>query len=253
MATDTTKALVLRAVDFSETSKVVTFFTEDLGKISALAKGGRRLRSKFEVALDLLSVCVICIIRKPSAELDLLTEAILEERFPGLTRDLHALHAAYYVAELLDGLTQKGDPHPALFHETVWVLRRLERGEDRWMALSRYQLLLLKELGYAPSLDGCASCGGEVRLTAKTSYSTTAGGILCANCARFQTGSQADSRTIQGGTVRLLRLMLKGDQSALERLVVSAHARGELWRVVTSAIHGLLGRRPRTAAMLEWT
>ncbi|MFO0947132.1 MAG: DNA repair protein RecO [Planctomycetota bacterium] len=247
MATDKTRALVLRAVDFSETSKIVTFYTEDLGKISALAKGGRRLKSKFEVALDLLSVCVICIIRKPSAELDLLTEATLEERFPGLTRDLHSLHSAYYVAEILDGLTQKGDPHPPLFHETIRVLRRLEQGEDRLLSLARYQLLLLRELGYAPNLEGCASCGGGVRLTASTTFSATAGGLLCADCARFQSGSQ----TIQGGTVRLLQRMLKDDEAAMDRLAVSTHARGELWRVVTTGIHGLLGRRPRTAAMLE--
>ena len=54
MLPEKTEAVVIRHVDFSETSKVVTLFTRDFGKISALAQGARRLRGPFEAALDLL-------------------------------------------------------------------------------------------------------------------------------------------------------------------------------------------------------
>ena len=128
MAAEKTTALIIRGVDFSETSRIVTFLTRDFGKAAALAKGGRRLKSSFEVALDLLSVCSICLIRKPSAELDLLTEASLVERFAGLRQNLSALYAGYYIAELLDSLMQRGEPHPALFDRTVESLRRLSEG-----------------------------------------------------------------------------------------------------------------------------
>ena len=90
--------IVIRSVDFSETSKVVTLFTREFGKLGALAKGGRRAKGSFEGSLDVLSVFRIGVIRKPSADLDLLTEARLEERFAGLGRDLQALYAGFFAA-----------------------------------------------------------------------------------------------------------------------------------------------------------
>ena len=61
----------------------------------ALAKGGRRLKSAFDNALDLLTVCSIVVLRKSPGTLDLLTEAQVVQRFPRLRDDLNALYAAY--------------------------------------------------------------------------------------------------------------------------------------------------------------
>src|SRR5215208_6361225 len=116
--------LVVRTTDWSETSRIATIWTRELGKVRVLAKGGRRLRSNFEVALDLLTVCSIVLIRKNSG-LDLLTEARVEERFSGLRTNLGALYAGYYVAELLGEGTQDHDPHPLLFDEALATLRNL--------------------------------------------------------------------------------------------------------------------------------
>src|SRR5881275_2984509 len=99
MAMERVTGLVIRATDFSETSRIVTVWTRELGKVRALAKGGRRLRSNFESALDLLTLCSIVLLRKSSGGLDLLTEAQVIQRFPGLTLHLPALYGAYYVAE----------------------------------------------------------------------------------------------------------------------------------------------------------
>src|SRR5450755_586118 len=99
MSMEKATALVIRATDFSETSRVVTLWTRELGKVRALAKGGRRLKSNFDVALDLLTVCGIVLIRKSSGSLDLLTEARVKERFGQLRPELAARYAGYYEAE----------------------------------------------------------------------------------------------------------------------------------------------------------
>src|SRR5713226_3230372 len=118
-------ALVLRTTDWSETSRIATLWTREFGKVRALAKGGRRLKSNFESALDLLTVCSIVLLRKSSGGLDLLTEAQVVRRFPRLGKDLPALYAAYYVAELLADLTEENDPHPSLFDEALGTLDAL--------------------------------------------------------------------------------------------------------------------------------
>ena len=79
MATEKALALVIRTHDWSESSRIATLWTREIGKVRALAKGGRRLKSNFESALDLLTVCDIVLIRKSSGSLDLLTEARVRE------------------------------------------------------------------------------------------------------------------------------------------------------------------------------
>src|SRR5436305_10416709 len=125
MAAEKTLALVLRTTDWSETSRIATLWTREVGKVRALAKGGRRLKSNFDSALDLLTVCSIVFLRKSSGSLDLLTEAQVVQRFPRLGTDLAALYAAYYIAELLADWTEEYDPHPLLFDEARAALAGL--------------------------------------------------------------------------------------------------------------------------------
>src|SRR5471032_1073647 len=114
MPTEKATALVVRGTDWSETSRIATLFTREFGKVRALAKGGRRLKSSFEIAFDLLTLCDVVVLRKHSGGLDLLTEARLIEKFPALRADLEALYAGYYIAELLADGTADYDPHPLL-------------------------------------------------------------------------------------------------------------------------------------------
>src|SRR5437764_1575183 len=125
MSMERATALVLRTTDWSESSRIATLWTRELGKVRALAKGGRRLRSSFESALDLLTLCSIVLLRKSSGGLDLLTEAQVVRRFPRLRSDLGALYSAYYVAELLADLTEDYDPHPTLLDEALETLAAL--------------------------------------------------------------------------------------------------------------------------------
>ena len=96
MAAEKALALVVRTTDWSETSRIATLWTREFGKVRVLAKGGRRLKSNFENALDLLTLCRIVFLRKSSSSLDLLTEAQVVERFPRLRSDLPALYATQF-------------------------------------------------------------------------------------------------------------------------------------------------------------
>ena len=157
-----TLALVLRTVEVFETSLVATLFTRELGKVSVLAKGARRLKSPLQGGLDLLGVSDIVMFPKASEALDLLAEAAPVERFASLRRDLAALYAGYYIAELLTDLTDLHDPHPKLFDAARITLRHLGDAELRSRRILRFELACLRELGLMPSLDRCAQCGVDV-------------------------------------------------------------------------------------------
>jgi DNA repair protein RecO (recombination protein O) len=251
MATEKALALVLRTTDWSETSRIVTLWTREFGKVRALAKGGRRLKSNFENALDLLTLCSIVLIRKSSGGLDLLTEAQVAQRFPRLGSDLQALYGAYYVAELLDDWTEENDPHPVLFDRAVDTLRGLGGAAQPGAAIApgrrvmRFEVQLLAELGYRPVVDCCSGCGaGVVVGEGSVAFSVAAGGILCRAC---QPGHR-DRQTLSAVGLGFLRALAEASDD-WERLPAGADA--EVRRLLGQYVTWLLGRRPRLLAYLE--
>ena len=182
MPAEKSLAIVLRVVEFSETSCVVMLFTRDFGKVSALAKGARRPKSPFEAALDLLAVCRVVFLRKSSDVLDLLTEAKLERRFRAATRDLSRLYAGYYVIELLREMTDTHDPHETLFDAALGAIAALDSDGDVFATVLRFELAALRELGHLPSLQECVGCGCPVEASERVAFGYLAGGVLCPAC-----------------------------------------------------------------------
>jgi DNA repair protein RecO (recombination protein O) len=238
VAAEKALALVVRFTDWSETSRIVTLWTREFGKVRALAKGGRRLRSNFESALDLLTECSIVFLRKSSGGLDLLTEARVVQRFPRLRADLAALYSAYYVAELLTDWTEDYDPHPTVFDEALETLQALG-GPDvpTGPRLMRFEVVLLRELGYSPTLEACAGCGQPVG--GVLVFSAAAGGVLCAVCQR----TQRDRRPLSPEARQALRLL--GQPGEAWRAVSEPGVRAEVRQLLNHYVTYLLGRRPR--------
>lgn len=252
MSTENALALVLRTNDWSETSRIVTFWTREFGRVRALAKGGRRLRSNFENALDLLTVCSIVFIRKSSGAMDLLTEAQVVTRYPRLSEDLQALYGGYYLAELLSEHTQDYDPHPTLFDTAIETLELLGgRSSENSESLRprrvvmRFEMQLLDDFGYRPTLDLCADCGKSPSAGRWLTFSAQAGGLVCPNCSH----QHRDRRGISLEVIHLLQSVVESTsvQSNPWEIQIEAETR----RVLSQYVTWHLGRRPRLLPYLE--
>jgi DNA repair protein RecO (recombination protein O) len=182
-------------------------------------------------------------LRKSSGGLDLLTEAQVVERFPRLRTDLAALYAGYYIAELLGEWTEDYDPHSTVFDEALETLRALgTAGVPTGPRLLRFETVLLRELGYAPVLETCASCHGPLPVAREMLFSAMAGGMVCGRC-----------RVSGRGRVTLSR----GAWEALRRLIgadawqdLAPGNRLELRQLLNQYITHLLGRPLRTMPYL---
>jgi DNA repair protein RecO (recombination protein O) len=247
MSSEKTDAIVIRQVDFSETSKVATFFTRDFGKIGALAKGARRLRGPFEAALDLLSVCRIVFLRKSTSSLNLLTEAQLVARFRPNGRNLLSLYAGYYVAELLDSLTEEFDPHPILFAEAAAALERLSAEDDHQKAILRFELAILREIGQLPAFDACVECGTPVQSGLAFSFWVSQSALICRNCRH----EEYQNLRLEPGTVAVLNRLAEESDAGFDRLNLSTTQLQELRAVLTAAISHVLGHRPKMLRYLQ--
>lgn len=245
MASEKTQALVLRVIDFSETSAVVTLFTSDFGKISALAKGARRPKGPFENALDLLSLVRVVFLRKSSDALDLLTEAKLDRRFRSAGRDLVRLYAGYYLAELLMELTDNHDPHPELFAAADQALQALDGDAPPAATVLRFELTALRLLGQLPSLDECVTCGQPIESLGRVSFGLLAGGVLCPNCRSGQRQVVSLSPQALSAMRTFASLPAEAATPELER-----PARGELRGVMNQYFSHLLGHKPKMIGYL---
>ena len=241
MSTEKASAIVIRTVEFSETSLVVTLFTREFGKIGALAKGARRLKGPFESALDLLALCRIVFLHKSSEALDLLTEAKLLRRFRPAGHDLSGLYAGYYVAELLAGLTDEDDPHPELFDLADETLAALATGKPIAKWVVRFELGALKLLGHIPSLDVCVECGAPVGGTGRIAFGQLDGGVLCPACR----GGKKHVVLVSAGVLRAMAQLADTDGHAWRRLEIDARSLGEMRGLLNHYFTHLLGRKPR--------
>jgi DNA repair protein RecO (recombination protein O) len=246
MPSEKATALVIRTVDFSETSLVVTLFTREFGKIGALAKGARRLKSPFESALDLLALCRIVFLHKSSDALDLLTEAKLLRRFRPHGHDLSGLYAGYYVAELLGGLTDEEDPQPELFDLADETLVGLAAGESASRWIVRFELGALRLLGHSPSLDVCVECGDAVPHVGRVAFGLLDGGVLCGRCR----GGKKQVASLNAGALRAMAQLADSNSLAWRRMEVDARSFGEIRGVMNHYLVNLLGREPRMLAYL---
>ena len=190
MASEKTEGIVLRVVDFSETSCIVTWMTRDFGKITTMAKGARRPKSPFEAAIDVLAICRVVFLRKTSGAMSLLTEAKLERRFRSSATNLKQLYAGYYVVELLNILTDEGDSNPELFESAFAAIQLIDSDQinDSQLSLSllKFELKALNLLGHQPMLTKCVSCGREKTTLTRVQFGLNAGGVLCQSCRRGQ-------------------------------------------------------------------
>lgn len=239
MAGESTVAIVLRVVEFSETSLIVTLWTRDFGRISAVAKGARRAKGPFEGSLDLLSVCRVVVIRKSSDALDLLTEAKLQRRFRGAQKSLERTYAGYYIAEMLRLLTDEHDPHIDLYDLTIRTLQQIDGTGDVATALAHFDAQALQLLGHAPGTDRCTSCGHSVEATPRIAFGLESGGIVCASCRPRQRQVISVRREV------LDQLRDLAAEGAEPPNPLTAEIYGELRAVMNRYVQHMLGTVPR--------
>ena len=251
MPLETVEGLVVRVSDWSETSRIVTLYTREHGKVRALAKGGKRLRSPFESSLDLLKHDRMVLLRKTSGGLHLLTESTQLGRYPGLARDYQALNGAYLVAELLGDWTEENDPHPELFEAALGCLRDLESGgwdpRDRVVV---FELALLIELGYRPEMGGCVGCGKKAE-KGPAAFAFESGGLVCRECRRDQRGWRELPERCWKLARDLVAVREAGRDGQAELAEAAMSARREVRRWLGEYLSWIRGRRPRLMGWQE--
>jgi len=178
-----TPAIVLRAVSYGESDRVVTLLGRDTGKVSAMARGARRSQRRFGGGLGLGASGEATLRPRGEAELWGFERFEIGEGRLGLGQDLGRTAHAGYVCELVDRLCAPGQAEPGAFARLEAFLGLLESRGASAARLRAFELGLLRDLGFGPTFSACAACGEPELDGATTRFSPERGGVLCEGCS----------------------------------------------------------------------
>ena len=149
-----TEAIVLRSIQYGETSRIVTLFTKEKGKVAAMARGALRPKSRFGSALQPMSYVQAVLYWKASRQVQTLSESSHLRMFGRLRTNLAALAYGQRVVEIAQALMQDEDENLRVFALLLDVLDRLDRHEGQAeQVFFLFQLQLAKILGFTPDID----------------------------------------------------------------------------------------------------
>ena len=149
-----TEAVVLRSRKYLEADCLLTLLTKEKGKLSAIAKGVRKSKSKLRGGVQVFTLNDMLLYR--GRNLDTVTQSQCLETFAPLQEDLRSVAAASYWSELLDSLTPERERDIRLFQLAVAGLHLLCLSSNE-IIVRGLEIKLLSYLGYRPHLDGCVA------------------------------------------------------------------------------------------------
>jgi DNA repair protein RecO (recombination protein O) len=177
-----TSAIVLRAVSYGESDRVVTLFGRTTGRVSALARGARKSQRRFAGGLGLGSVGEISVRERAGAELLTLESFDVTASHPSFGTDVARMAHAAYVAELVSKLCAPRQVELAVFDWLATFLDLLDAEGASAERLRVFELGLLGRLGFGPVVAACAVCGNSG--AADYRWDPDRGGVVCAGCGR---------------------------------------------------------------------
>ena len=175
-----TEAIVLRSIRYGEADRVLHLYTPQRGRVSAIAKGVRRAKSRFGGRLEPFFRLDL-VLYEGRSDLLTVTSAETLAGHPRLREDGRALDAAARACDAVGRLFDDGDPHAGVYHLLANELALLDAEParaGRANALA-FRLKLLLAAGFSPQLAACASCGEREHLAG---FSGAAGGVVCTAC-----------------------------------------------------------------------
>ncbi len=233
-----TTGIVLRARNLGEADKIITFFTEDRGKIDAVAKGVRRQRSHLAGRFEFMSEASMSLHR--GRNLDIITSADIRHSHFNVVVKPTAFAAASVMAELIDALCEVEMAVPHVYELLGGALAAFHVVDDPLALLPRFQLRMLDALGLGPPSNACVRCG--VSLEGAPGWLDVESGGLAGNECRQTWMNVID---LDVADVENFQALSTPKGSGRPAAVL---ARPAVARAIELAVSYQLGRRPRSGA-----
>ena len=233
-----TRAIVLKSQRWGEADRIVTFYTEQVGKVRGIARGARRMKSRFGAALEPFRLVDLTMFEKNSESLARISQADISEAFGLLRENLVLMTAAARMVNLIQAVTPDRDPNHAVFHALSDGLATLESGDDPELCALLFQIHILGHTGFRPQIDHCVECGTSIK-AATIQFSPEFGGVICRPCSErcFDRGFP-----ISPGTLAFIQQARRLPFAKVTRLRAGGQVRQEVEEAIEAYVRVVVGR-----------
>jgi len=212
-------AIVLNYFDHGESDKIVTFFCQNIGILTGIAKGANRSKKRFVNKLEIFTFLSIFYQNSSRNSLAFIHSAEHIDSFLNIRKDIHLYSCGEFIREfvLLTSREMSGDE--GLFELILWSLRSLDKKQFGQSVLSIFLIRLLDLLGYRPSLSTCSQCRQPLSVKTTYRFHYLSGALFCGHCQNQQQNLQALSH----GTIKFLHSARNLPLGQVHRLRPSRH------------------------------
>jgi DNA repair protein RecO (recombination protein O) len=174
-------AIVLKSINWRDTSKIVTLFTREEGKISVIAKGARQSKSKYQGILESINLLEIVVYMSATRNLQILGEISLEDSFRKIRDDYDKTGYAFALLELTDIFFKEGSTDTIFFDFLRALLSEIEKITDPRIVFWYFLLKLSSYLGFKPAFNICSTCNRSL-VAEEVVFSIREGAAMCEDC-----------------------------------------------------------------------
>lgn len=236
-----TEAVVLRSYNLAEADKIVVCLTRSAGVVRAVARGARRLKSRYGASLEPFTLVQMSYYEKEGRELVNLGQAEITRSHFSLAESAETVAALSYMSELILEFAPPHEPNERLFRMVCATLEALQNSPQDLQAFVRYfEVWTLRLAGFLPDLRACADCG-RVFVEKEYAHVNAEGRLRCAACG------QGLGTTLSAEALGQLRAAQKLSPSDFAQRTRGAGVRTqeEVAEVMQRLISRVLEREPR--------
>lgn len=239
-----TEGIILKRQNRGEHDHYITFFSPLLGKISACAKGARKITSSFSGHLEPLNICTFELYR--SARSYTITQCRSTETFKRLRSDLEKILTATLANEIFEKTAYLPDQSHELFELFKSALNYLSKSKKTALMLESFKIKLMRIIGILPDMKHCAACHRGLEIGKPVSLDRE-GHLLCPACSV----NTLVLETIPFRIIKLVNYICLCDFSAVEK-IATRHAEENILKMVSDTfLHHHLERRITSEGILD--
>ena len=246
MALFKTRAIVIKTMDLSESDRLITFMTENHGKVKCVAKGARKAKNQFWGSLEPMSLIHLIYFGREHQSLFRLNHSDIIESFQTIRDDFNKLYTGIYFLDLIDAMILEGHWEPKVFGLLYQALAALNQQNELEPLRRLFEIRLLSLSGYKPQLEHCVICR-KTPVNGMIPFSYVHNGILCNSCSN---SARVDIQ-FSVGTRNYIKKLLEVEIKTCERLKFPKSQTEEIEKVTHRLVLSHLGRELKSYPFIK--
>ncbi len=233
------RGIILRSQKWGDADRIVTVYSLNFGKIRGVARGARRMKTRFGGVLEPFGLVDLTIFQKTPEALGQISQIDLVTSYPSIREDLTVMTAAARMVKMVEAISVDRDPNPGMYAALVHGLESLRPGADVALSALLFQIHVLGHTGFRPQFDSCTECGQLAQPHIPQWFSPRLGGVVCHDCGQRGVGRML---SLSKGSVAFIEQARRLSMPHLSRLKAIGSVRLEVETAMEAYFYAVVGK-----------